>query len=45
MTIKEIQEEIIKLKKEKDFCVLAHAYVGQEILVWICQRYEWYLEM
>lgn len=32
MTIKEIQEEIIKLKKEKDFCVLAHAYVGQEIL-------------
>ena len=26
MTIKEIQEEIIRLKKEKDFCILAHAY-------------------
>lgn len=32
MTIKEIQDEIIKLKKEKDFCILAHAYQGQEIL-------------
>lgn len=32
MTIQEIQKEIIRLKKEKDFCILAHAYQGQEIL-------------
>lgn len=32
MTIREIQDEIIRLKKEKDFCILAHAYQGQEIL-------------
>lgn len=32
MTIKELQDEIIRLKKEKDFCILAHAYQGQEIL-------------
>ena len=32
MTIQEIQDEIIRLKKEKDFCILAHAYQGQEIL-------------
>lgn len=32
MTIKEIQDEIIRLKKEKDFCILAHAYQGHEIL-------------
>lgn len=32
MTIGEIQEEILRLKKEKDFCILAHAYQGQEIL-------------
>lgn len=32
MTMKEIQDEIIRLKKEKDFCILAHAYQGQEIL-------------
>ncbi len=32
MTIHEIQEEILRLKKEKDFCILAHAYQGQEIL-------------
>lgn len=32
MTIREIQEEILRLKKEKDFCILAHAYQGQEIL-------------
>lgn len=32
MTIKEIQEEILRLKKEKDFCILAHAYQGHEIL-------------
>ena len=32
MTISEIQNEIIRLKKERDFCILAHAYQGQEIL-------------
>lgn len=32
MTINEIQKEIIRLKKEKDFCILAHAYQGHEIL-------------
>ena len=32
MTINEIQQKIIDLKKEKDFCILAHAYQGQEIL-------------
>jgi quinolinate synthase len=32
MTVREIQEEILRLKKEKDFCILAHAYQGQEIL-------------
>ena len=32
MKISELQEQIIKLKKEKDFCILAHAYQSQEIL-------------
>ena len=32
MNIKELQEEIIRLKKEKGICILAHAYQGQEIL-------------
>lgn len=32
MNIREVQEEIIRLKKEKDFCILAHAYQGHEIL-------------
>ncbi len=32
MTIREIQEEILRLKKEKDICILAHSYQGQEIL-------------
>ncbi len=32
MTIKEIQDNIIKLKKEKDICILAHSYQAREIL-------------
>ncbi|MCH5170617.1 MAG: quinolinate synthase NadA [Oscillospiraceae bacterium] len=31
MTIREIQEEILKLKKEKNICILAHSYVAKEI--------------
>ena len=32
MGIREIQEEIIRLKKEKDICILAHCYQAPEIL-------------
>lgn len=32
MNIQKIQDEIIKLKKEKDVCVLAHSYQAHEIL-------------
>ena len=31
MTVREVQEEIIRLKKEKDVCILAHAYQDQAI--------------
>ncbi len=31
MTVKELQEKILKLKKEKDICILAHSYVAREI--------------
>ena len=31
-TTKELQEAIIKLKKEKDICILAHAYQTHDIL-------------
>ena len=31
MTIREMQDEIIRLKKEKDICILVHAYVGHDI--------------
>lgn len=29
--IKDLQNEILKLKKENDFCILAHSYQGKEI--------------
>lgn len=32
MTIPEIQNEILRLKKEKDICILAHCYQAREIL-------------
>lgn len=32
MKIHEMQEEILRLKKEKDFCVLAHIYQNREIV-------------
>lgn len=31
MTVNELQKEIIKLKKEKDVCILSHAYQRQDI--------------
>ena len=31
MDIKELQNEILRLKKEKDICILAHAYQAREI--------------
>ena len=31
-TIAQIQEEILRLKKEKDICILAHSYQAREIL-------------
>lgn len=32
MTVQALQEEILRLKKEKDICILAHAYQSQPIL-------------
>ena len=32
MTTREIQDEILRLKKEKEVCILAHAYQNHEIL-------------
>lgn len=32
MTVAEIQEEILRMKKDQNTCILAHAYQGQEIL-------------
>lgn len=32
MNISEIQEKIVRLKKEKDICILAHSYQAKEIL-------------
>ena len=31
LNMKDIQQEIIRLKKEKDICILAHSYQGHEI--------------
>lgn len=31
MTVRELQDEIIRLKKEKNICILAHAYQRQDI--------------
>lgn len=32
MTVKQMQDEIIRLKKENDICILAHSYQSQEII-------------
>lgn len=32
MTIAEIQQEILRIKKERDICILAHSYQAREIL-------------
>ncbi len=32
MTVREMQDEILRLKKEKDVCILAHAYQSHDIL-------------
>lgn len=32
MTVREMQEKILQLKKEKDICILAHSYVAREII-------------
>ena len=32
MTTRELQDEIMRLKKENDICILAHAYQSHEIL-------------
>ncbi len=32
MLMKEMQEKILQLKAEKDFCILAHSYVAREIV-------------
>ena len=32
MTTHELQQEILRLKKEKNVCILAHAYQSQAVL-------------
>ena len=31
MTIQEMQKEILRLKKEKDVCILAHTYQSHDV--------------
>lgn len=31
MTVREVQDQILKIKKEKNICILAHAYQSQDI--------------
>lgn len=31
MTVREVQDQILKIKKEKNICILVHAYQGHEI--------------
>ena len=32
MKVHEIQNEILRMKREKDVCILAHAYQSQDVL-------------
>lgn len=32
MTVREVQDEIVRLKKENDICILAHSYQSQDII-------------
>lgn len=32
MTVHELQQEILRLKQEKNICILAHAYQSQPVL-------------
>lgn len=32
MTVREMQDEILRLKKEKDVCILAHAYQSRDVI-------------
>ena len=32
MTVREMQDEIVRLKKEKDVCILAHAYQSRDVI-------------
>ena len=32
MTVREVQDEIVRLKKENDVCILAHSYQSQDII-------------
>ena len=34
MTIAEIQQEILRMKKEQDICILAHAYQVRRFWKW-----------
>ena len=32
MTVKEMQDEILRLKAEKGVCILAHAYQSRDVI-------------